>query len=741
MGTEAARRAFTVLTYHRIGDPRSAPSGIVSCTPPQFDRQMRWLASTGRAVVLGELLAARAEGRPTAPGAVHVTFDDAYGDFRDVAWPILQRHGVPVTLFVPTAFPDTERRFWWDRLFGALRGAPARMLDSPVGPLSLTSDEERVTAYRRLREHVKALPHDDAMALVDRLVTELGDNRDSPAVLGWAALRELAAEGVTLAAHSRTHPLLNRLAPERLHDEIAGSMSDLQEHTGAGAPAFAYPGGGVSAQAERVVAEAGATVAFTTEVGANDSATASWLRLRRINVGRRTGPLPVLRARMAFAAATASRPVQRPAHAAGAASAQRVAYISSRFPKLSETFVLAEVLAVARRGVQVDVHPLQTKREQVMHPEAAPLAAAAHYAPLVSVPVARSQVFWLRRDAQGYLSTLAAALRGTWGSPKFFAGALAFFPRAAHAARQMEADGVQHVHCHFASHPALAGFVIHRLTGIPYSFTAHGSDLHVDRTMLPQKVAEAAFVATISEDNRRLILAECGERFADRVHVIRAGVDTSLFTPHLNGRPTHGLRPRVPATDAPLRLLCVGTLHEVKGQGHLVEACRLLAAEGVDVRLRLIGDGPDRPALEQAIAAAGLEDRVVLAGPRTREEVAADLAASDVLVAPSVPTKQGRREGIPVVLMEAMSSGLPVVASGISGIPELVDDGWNGLLVPPGDPAALAQALRRLAASASLRARLGAEGRRTVERGFDVERSADELVRRFAESANGRAGR
>ena len=157
--------------------------------------------------------------------------------------------------------------------------------------------------------------------------------------------------------------------------------------------------------------------------------------------------------------------------------------------------------------------------------------------------------------------------------------------------------------------------------------------------------------------------------------------------------------------------------------------------------LRLVGDGPDRPALEQAIAAAGLQDRVVLAGPRTREEVAADLASSDVLVAPSVPTKQGRREGIPVVLMEAMSSGLPVVASGISGIPELVDDGWNGLLVPPGDPAALARALRRLALSASLRRRLGAEGRRTVERGFDVERSADELVRRFAASASGRAGR
>jgi glycosyltransferase involved in cell wall biosynthesis/peptidoglycan/xylan/chitin deacetylase (PgdA/CDA1 family) len=723
MGTSPV---FTVLTYHRVGDPETGPPGIVSCTPGQFDRHVRWLASTGRAVPLASLVQARTEGRPLPGGAVLVTFDDAYADFRDLAWPILRRHGVPVTLFVPTAFPDTDRRFWWDRLFGALRDAPERMLDSPVGPLSLSSPAERVVAYRRLREHVKSLPHDDAMALVDRLVADLGGGDEAPPVLGWAALRELAGEGVALAAHSRTHPLLNRLPPERLHDEIAGSTEDLRDRTGAAAPAFAYPGGGVSAAAERAVAESGAAVAFTTEVGANDARSAAWLRLRRINVGRRTGPPVVLRARLAHAGITARRGPGAPA-APAAAGRPRVAYVMSRFPKLSETFVLAEMLAVARRGVRVDVHPLQRRGEPVVHPEARAVAAEAHYESLLSPAVLASQLFWLRRRPRTYLSALVTVLRGTLRSPKFLAGAVVFFPRAAHAARLVEADGVQHVHCHFAHHPALAGFVMRRLTGIPFSFTAHGSDLHVDRTMLPEKVAEAAFVATISEDNRRLILAECGERFADRVHVIRAGVDTGLFTPSPNG---NGARP-----GAPLRMLCIGTLHEVKGQVHLVEACRLLAERGVDVRCRLIGDGPDRPELERRIAAAGLQNTVILAGPRMREEVAEELAGADVLVAPSVPTRHGRREGIPVVLMEAMSAGLPVVASGISGIPELVSDGESGLLVPPGDPEALADALGRLAADPELRRRLGAEGRRTVEEGFDVERSADELVARFAASA------
>jgi glycosyltransferase involved in cell wall biosynthesis len=277
------------------------------------------------------------------------------------------------------------------------------------------------------------------------------------------------------------------------------------------------------------------------------------------------------------------------------------------------------------------------------------------------------------------------------------------------------------VHCHFANHPAVAGLVIGRLTGLPYSFTAHGSDLHKERKMLPEKVAEAAFVATISDDNRRLILAECGARHGDKVHVVRAGIDTTLFAPRRNGS----------RRDGPLRILCVGTLHEVKGQAHLVEACRLLAAGGVDFSCRLIGDGPDRTGLQRAVAVAGLTGRVVLAGARTRGEVAAEMARADVLAAPSVPTRAGKREGIPVVLMEAMSSGLAVVASELSGIPELVKDGVTGLLVPPGDARALAAALRRLDEDPAMRARLGAGGRARVLEEFDVQASAGELARRF----------
>jgi colanic acid/amylovoran biosynthesis glycosyltransferase len=398
----------------------------------------------------------------------------------------------------------------------------------------------------------------------------------------------------------------------------------------------------------------------------------------------------------------------------------KVAYVMSRFPKLSETFILGEILAVEEHGVEVELYPLLRERADVVHPEAAALCERARFQPFLSLPILRGQLHFLRRNPRRYVGALWAVLRGTWGSPNFFVGALGIFPKVVHAARLMEADGVTHVHCHFSSHPALAGFVIRRLTGIPYSFTAHGSDLHVDRHMLREKVAEAAFVVAISEFNRNVILRECGEQVASNVVVIHCGVDTELFRPR-----------EIDSPERPFSVVCVGTLHEVKGQEYLVEACRLLAKEGRDVACSLVGDGEDRPDLERRIADAGLERRVTLTGGRTRAEVAELILSADVLAAPSVPTKRGKREGIPVALMEAMSGGVPVVASDISGIPELVEHEATGLLVPPRDARALADALRRLRDDPSLRRRLGLAGREKVVREFDVREGARALAGRF----------
>jgi peptidoglycan/xylan/chitin deacetylase (PgdA/CDA1 family) len=291
-----------VLAYHRVDDSERSPGlfpGLVSATPAQFVEQVGFLTSRFRLLSVEELLAVRRGQDRVPPRSVLVTFDDGYRDFAEHAWPILRRHGVPVVLFVPTAYPDRpERSFWWDRLYSALIATARRNeLRTPIGPLALASEADRILAFRQLRAYVKSLPHQEAMALVEELSAALGAGDGRSAVLGWRELRSLADEGVTLAPHSRTHPLLHRLPPESARAEIAGSVEDLEREIGPTPPVFAYPGGGETDEVARLLAAEGLEVAFGTRRGSNDLRSANWLRLRRINVGR-ASTLALVRAQL-----------------------------------------------------------------------------------------------------------------------------------------------------------------------------------------------------------------------------------------------------------------------------------------------------------------------------------------------------------------------------------------------------------------------------------------------------------
>jgi len=402
----------------------------------------------------------------------------------------------------------------------------------------------------------------------------------------------------------------------------------------------------------------------------------------------------------------------------------KVAYIMSRFPKLTETFILYEMLAMRQQGIQVEVYPLLREHEDVMHPEAVQFVEVAHFQPFISLPIVRANLHFLWKKPFVYLKTLWDLLRANWGSFNFFTGMIGIFPKTVLFAYQMRADHVQHVHAHFASHPAAAGFIIHRLVGIPYSFTAHGSDLHRDRHMLREKVTEAAFVAAISEYNKELIVSECRGNYREKVNVVHCGVDTAVFrarsheTPYEKGK-------------KPFMILCVGTLHEVKGQAYLIAACRQLRERGFNFECHFVGDGPDKKSLSELVEQVGLSDKVRFHGRLTRDEIARLLLDADVLTAPSVPTSDGRREGIPVVLMEAMGSGVPVIASNLSGIPELVNDQLTGLLVPPRDATSLADALECYLKDPGLRRRLGRAGREKVVGEFDLNKNAARLAQYF----------
>lgn len=396
-----------------------------------------------------------------------------------------------------------------------------------------------------------------------------------------------------------------------------------------------------------------------------------------------------------------------------------VAYIMSRFPKLSETFVLYEMLALQQQGVGVEIFPLINERAKVMHEEAKPFAARARYQPVLSWPILKAQLGWLRARPRAYLGLWSEVLRGAWGSPNYLIGGLGILPMAARFAEEMRALGITHIHAHFANHPTVAALVAHRLTGIPFSFTAHAHDLYVDQHMLKQKVRAAAFVVAISNYNKELIVKHCGEDARDKVVVIHCGVDTSLF------------RPRQKAAGGPFTIVCVGSLEQKKGQAHLVEACRLLKQRNLDFVCHLIGDGQNRAALEQQIQQAGLSGLVRLEGGRPRAEVLRMLEQADVVALPSIQTKSGKMEGIPVALMEPLACEVPVVSTRISGIPELVEDGVTGLLVPPGDPAALAGALERLAHDPELGRRMGRAGRAKVLREFDLADNTAQLANKM----------
>lgn len=399
---------------------------------------------------------------------------------------------------------------------------------------------------------------------------------------------------------------------------------------------------------------------------------------------------------------------------------RRIAYLMSRFPKISETFILYEIVALEELGLEVEIFPLLRERERLQHREADRLAARAHDIPLASRAVLSAQLHWMRRRPFKYLAAWGAALRGNLRSPRFLLRAFAVVPLAATFARRMEASGVDHIHAHWATHPALAAYVASRLTGIPYSFTAHAHDIYVERTMLDEKIRRSAFVVTISDFNRRFLEQHYGRLAEEHVVVVHCGTDTTLFRPPATRRP------------GPWTIVCVASLQPQKGQTYLVEACRRLVAEGVQLRCLLIGDGETRPTLESQIHDAGLEGRVDLLGQQPRHRVVELVGAADVIAQPSVVLASGKMEGIPVALMEALAMERPVVATAISGVGELVEDGVTGLLVAPASATQLTDALRRLHMDPELGAKLGSAGRRRVVEDFDLNRSARQLAERFA---------
>ncbi|HSA55640.1 MAG TPA: glycosyltransferase, partial [Gemmatimonadaceae bacterium] len=423
-------------------------------------------------------------------------------------------------------------------------------------------------------------------------------------------------------------------------------------------------------------------------------------------------------------------PVAR--HGAGGPPTARrgIAVLLSRFPSVTETFILREVIEMERQGQPVLLVPLLRESPPVVHREAVPWVRRALYTPFVSPAILAANLRAVLRHPIRYVTVVARVVVGTLRSPRIALGTLGIIPKSIYLAERIRAEGIRHVHAHFATHPTTAALIISALTGASFSFTIHAHDLFSRRyrPLLPLKLRRAAFVRVISRYNRDHLQRLYPDVPLEKVHVVHVGIEPELYAGDADREPTVLAVPSPAAAPPPVRLLSVAALRDYKGLPVLLEACRRLRRDGVAVQCDVVGEGPMRPQLERMIRELELESCARLLGAKPQDEVRRLLAEQPIFVLSSVVLRDGWMEGIPVALMEAMASGCAVISSRLSGIPELVESGVTGMLVEPGDAGALADAIRAVASDPGRARRLGAGGRARVDAAFRLDRTVTELL-------------
>ena len=398
----------------------------------------------------------------------------------------------------------------------------------------------------------------------------------------------------------------------------------------------------------------------------------------------------------------------------------KVAYVLNTYPAPSHSFIRREIKALERRGV--GVHRL------AMRPFDGPLADEADRDEAAKTEYVLSAGFgvmiWslftlgLRSPLRVY-SALGLALKAARGSEVGLFKHLIYYLEAALVARRVIEHRIDRMHAHFGTNAATVAMLAAHLCGRPFSFTVHGPE-EFDKPAalaLALKIRQAEFVVAISSFGRSQLCRLVDYRLWSRIKVVHCGIEPALFE---TARP-------LPLT-RPLTLVNVGRFAEQKGQLLLIEAMAEVARRGVDVRLVLVGNGPLRAPIERAISHGGLGHKVELTGWLDESGVRRALESAQALILPSFA------EGLPMVVMEAMVSARPVIATWIAGIPELVQDGKTGWLVPAGDVNALVEAILDLAGTTDERLRrMGTTGRARVLMRHNIDVEAAKLAALFAQ--------
>jgi len=397
----------------------------------------------------------------------------------------------------------------------------------------------------------------------------------------------------------------------------------------------------------------------------------------------------------------------------------RIAYLLSRYPAVSHTFFLKEVLGLRERGLDVRVASINSPdrpRQDLPHVEAAEADRTYYVKSLGAAKVAVQLLAIAFRNPGVTMRGLGAALHlGGWDI-KARAYALFYLAEALLIGQWMRRQALNHLHVHFGGPVATVGMITAQAWNVPWSVTLHGPDEFFDQDAfyLRQKIESADFVVCISDFCRSQVLRVAPNLSDSRLEVVRLGVDCAALQPAA----------QLPAATsvAATRLVCTGRMVAAKGHRILLEALAPLIAEGIELTCTLIGDGPERRSLEALSARLGISGQVLFLGAQAHHATLAEVAQADVFVLASFA------EGLPVALMEAMALGVPCVSTTIAAIPELIEDGENGLLVSPSNVQALSGALRSLAGDKGLCRKLGQKARVTVEAHYNLARNLDLLA-------------
>lgn len=398
----------------------------------------------------------------------------------------------------------------------------------------------------------------------------------------------------------------------------------------------------------------------------------------------------------------------------------KIGYVVKMFPRLSETFILNEILELERRGAEVVIFSVKKPNEGRFHPQLTKLKAKVLYLEDLEP---KKWHLWISKE----WSQLSDHSQGLWNLIDESLSNDNCFQMdhiwwSAWLAAQAEKMGLDHLHAHFASLPSSIAYFAHRISGISFSFTAHAKDIFVydaDEHHLRKKLKSAAFVVTVTNYNKKYLTKNIPEADPDSIRVVHNGINLEQF------------RDDVDIDRKPNTILAVGRLVVKKGFGDLLDACALLKTRGVEFDCTIVGEGPEEELLRAKCIELGLNGTITFAGALTIDEVMSLMQTSTLFCLPCVTAPDNNVDALPTVLLESLASGLPSISTTVSGIPEIIDSGTDGVLVSPNDPQALSAQLACLLESPELRTRLATKGREKAEKKFDLSQNAGTLFEMF----------